>query len=43
MHTFGEHMTSPAYLFIGVSESLLRITDMFELREVGGAFVYVRR
>jgi len=43
VHTFGEHMTSPAYLFIGVSESLLRLTDMFELREVGGAFVYVRR
>jgi chemotaxis protein methyltransferase CheR len=43
VHTFGEHMVSPAHLFIGVSESLLRITDMFELREVGGAFVYVRR
>ena len=43
VHTFGEHMTSPGYLFVGVSESLLRLTDMFELREVGGAFVYVRR
>jgi chemotaxis protein methyltransferase CheR len=43
VHTFGEHMASPGYLFVGVSESLLRLTDMFELREVGGAFVYVRR
>jgi chemotaxis protein methyltransferase CheR len=40
---FGAHIVSPGYLFVGVSESLLRITDMFELREVGGAFVYVKR
>jgi chemotaxis protein methyltransferase CheR len=43
VHTFGERMASPGYLFIGVSESLLRITDMFELREIGGAFVYIKR
>jgi chemotaxis protein methyltransferase CheR len=43
VNSFGEHMASPGYLFVGVSESLLRLTDMFELREVGGAFVYVRR
>jgi chemotaxis protein methyltransferase CheR len=43
VHSFGERMTSPGHLFIGVSESLLRITDMFELREIGGAFVYVKR
>ena len=43
VHTFGERMAAPGYLFVGVSESLLRITDMFELREIGGAFVYVKR
>jgi chemotaxis protein methyltransferase CheR len=43
VHSFGERMASPGYLFIGVSESLLRITDMFELREIAGAFVYVKR
>jgi chemotaxis protein methyltransferase CheR len=43
VHIFGERMASPGYLFVGVSESLLRITDMFELREIGGAFVYVKR
>jgi chemotaxis protein methyltransferase CheR len=40
---FGSEMEAPGYLFIGVSESLLRITDTFELREIGGAFVYVKR
>ena len=35
-------MPSPGYLCIGASESLLRITRRFELREVGGAFVYER-
>jgi chemotaxis protein methyltransferase CheR len=43
VHTFGQRMASPGYLFIGVAESLLRMTDMFELREIGGAFVYVKR
>lgn len=43
VQTFGSEMVAPGYLFIGVSESLLRITDTFELREIGGAFVYVKR
>jgi chemotaxis protein methyltransferase CheR len=43
VHAFGERMAAPGYLFTGVSESLLRLTDMFELREIGGAFVYVKR
>jgi chemotaxis protein methyltransferase CheR len=43
VHLFGERMAAPGYLFVGVSESLLRVTDMFELREIGGAFVYVKR
>jgi chemotaxis protein methyltransferase CheR len=36
-------MPSPGYLCIGASESLLRITSRFQLEEIGGAFVYVRR
>jgi chemotaxis protein methyltransferase CheR len=43
VHSFGERMAAPGYLFTGVSESLLRLTDRFELREIGGAFVYVKR
>jgi chemotaxis protein methyltransferase CheR len=36
------HMPVPGYLGVGASESLLRITDGFELQEIGGAFIYVR-
>jgi chemotaxis protein methyltransferase CheR len=36
-------MPSPAYLCVGASESLLRITDRFELEQVADAFVYVKR
>jgi chemotaxis protein methyltransferase CheR len=39
---FSSHMPAPAYLCVGASESLLRITSSFELQELGGAFVYVR-
>jgi chemotaxis protein methyltransferase CheR len=40
---FAEGLRRPGYLFVGVSESLLRITDDFELQERGGAYVYVPR
>ena len=40
---FSQRMLAPAYLFVGASESLLRVTTDFELEEVGGAFVYVKR
>jgi chemotaxis protein methyltransferase CheR len=40
---FAERMARPAYLFVGVSESLLRMSTAFELEQVGGAFVYTRR
>jgi chemotaxis protein methyltransferase CheR len=40
---FADRMPRPGYLFVGVSESLLRATTAFELDEVGGAFVYVKR
>jgi len=35
-------MPSPSYLCVGVSESLLRRTLLFDLQEIGGAFVYVK-
>ena len=30
-------------LFVGASESLLKLTDDFELLQTGGAFVYRRK
>jgi chemotaxis protein methyltransferase CheR len=35
-------MPSGGHLFVGASESLLRLTADFELREIGNAFAYVR-
>jgi len=35
-------MTPRSYLFVGASESLLRLTTDFELQEIGGALAYVR-
>jgi chemotaxis protein methyltransferase CheR len=40
---FAEHMSSPGYLCVGASESLLRIPSDFEIDEIGGAFMYVLR
>jgi chemotaxis protein methyltransferase CheR len=40
---FEDRMPRPGYLFVGVSESLLRVPTGFELEEVAGAFVYVKR
>jgi chemotaxis protein methyltransferase CheR len=36
-------MPSPGHLFVGASESLLRMTTDFEFQELGGAFVYVKK
>jgi chemotaxis protein methyltransferase CheR len=36
------HMPSPAYLCVGSAESLLRLGTSFELKDIGGAYVYVR-
>jgi chemotaxis protein methyltransferase CheR len=41
--TFASHIRPPGHLFVAASESLLRITEEFELQEIGNAFVYVRR
>lgn len=35
-------MPSPGYLCVGSAESLLRLGTSFELRDIGGAYVYVR-
>jgi chemotaxis protein methyltransferase CheR len=43
VRTFGAHIRPPGHLFVAASESLLRISEDFELREIGNAFVYVRR
>jgi chemotaxis protein methyltransferase CheR len=39
---FSRRMSSPGYLFVGASESLLRLTTDFDFQEIGGAFVYVK-
>lgn len=40
---FAKHMPPEGSLFVGASESLLRLTHHFEIREIGDAFVYVRK
>lgn len=41
-HAFAERMPPQGCLFIGASESLLKLTTRFDLQEINGAFVYVR-
>jgi len=43
VRAFGQHLLPPGCLFIGASESLLRIAGDFDLQDVAGAFVYVKR
>jgi chemotaxis protein methyltransferase CheR len=43
VNTLADRMAPGGYLCVGASESLLRVTDRFELEEVGGAFVYVKQ
>ena len=40
---FERAMPAPGYLCVAASESLLRRTAAFELQEIGGAFMYVKR
>jgi chemotaxis protein methyltransferase CheR len=40
---FAKGMPSGGHLFVGVSESLLKLTTEFELTQIQDAFVYVRR
>ena len=41
--SFARHIIVPGYLFVGASESLLKVTDEFDLEEIGNAFVYIKR
>jgi chemotaxis protein methyltransferase CheR len=43
VQTFFEFMPTPGYLFVGAAESLFKIKTGFELEEIGGTFVYVKR
>jgi chemotaxis protein methyltransferase CheR len=40
--SFAKYIRPPGYLFIGISESILRLTTKFTLEEIGNAFVYVK-
>lgn len=40
---FEDNMENPGYLFVGVSESLIRFNHSFNLEIIGGAFVYVKK
>jgi len=42
VRAFAETMPRPAYLFVGMAESLMKNTSAFELREIGDAFVHIR-
>ena len=43
VQAFYERMKTPGYLFVGVAESLLKMNTDFQLRQIGGAFVYVKK
>jgi len=43
VQTFFDFMPTPGYLFVGSSESLLRITTDFDLQEIRGTYVYVKK
>ncbi len=40
---FAEQIPDGGHLFVGASESLLKLTSDFDLQEIGDAFVYVRK
>lgn len=40
---FARAMPTPGYLCVGAAESLLRVTDRFDLEQIGEAFVYVKK
>jgi chemotaxis protein methyltransferase CheR len=43
INAFASRVPVDGHLFIGSSESLLKITEDFELQELGNAFVYRRQ
>ena|SRR5215471_16133167 len=42
VNVFSDCMPDRGFLFLGAAESLLKFTTDFDLREIGGAFVYVK-
>ncbi|HRE83444.1 MAG TPA: protein-glutamate O-methyltransferase CheR [Opitutaceae bacterium] len=40
---FAQHMPAKGNLFVGASESLIRLTQKFEIQEIGDAFVYIKK
>jgi chemotaxis protein methyltransferase CheR len=42
VETLAEMLPSPGFLCVGAAESLLRTTSRFELREIAGAYIYVK-
>ncbi len=40
--SFAEHMPADGHLFIGASESLLKLTTDYSMHDIGNTFVYVR-
>jgi chemotaxis protein methyltransferase CheR len=43
VRSFAKFIRPPGYLFVGTSESLLRLTADFTLEEMNDAFVYVKQ
>jgi len=43
VRSFARYIRPPGYLFVGTSESLLRLTTDFNLQEIDDAFVYVKQ
>jgi chemotaxis protein methyltransferase CheR len=43
VETFAGAMPTPAFLCVGAAESLLRLTDRFELEQIGDAFIYAKK
>jgi chemotaxis protein methyltransferase CheR len=41
--SFFMKLTTPGFLFIGITESLFRITGIFELAELGKTFIYKKK
>jgi chemotaxis protein methyltransferase CheR len=42
VRTFAGTMPRPGYLFVGMAESLIKVSSDFELCAMGDAFVHVR-
>jgi len=43
LQMFAKGIARPGWLFVGVSESLMRVKSEFELKELGGTFLYSKQ